>query len=414
MKFSLSKLIYSLMMLLLVVSPALADDLSDIQAKIADLQNKINAAKSQENTLSSQIGNLNNQIQLTQYQIDAKQKALDQKEAELTILSSDITDVSGRISNIETNLNNLARIAAKRVRVSQAIADAAPMETLFVSGNFQQASTNLTYTEYIQRKDKEVFDDMLALKGSLGVQKTTLQDKQAQVVQLRDEIKSDRDSLSASQNQLASQKYAKQTLLSQTQNSESNYKRLLDQARSQEQSLLAFSRARLGSGGSIVAHESLSDGYGAYYNQRDAWWGNIYIGYSSEQIWAVGCLITSMAMVFSHYGYNSSTPGVVGANPANFFSNTAYMWNNVAPPGHSSSYYYRPSSSFLSSQLASGHAVILGLSFNGGPVSDHWVVLRNIVSGQYYINDPWYENNMNVPLGNHYAGVVINEARVIN
>lgn len=234
MSFNLPKLILVSALLLLLSAPVLAglnEDLAANKSEQDRLQRLIDSAKNQENTLSSQIATFNNQIRLTQLQIDSKQAELNSKEAELAGLNTDIGALTGRIGNLETNLNDVVKIATKRFRVSQAVENAAPLETSFIGGDFQTASSNLTYLEYIQRKDKQIFSEMSALKSGLSVQKSTLQDRQAQVQKLRDTIRSNRDDLASSRSQLDSQKAAKVSLLKLTQNNEANYKRLLDAAK---------------------------------------------------------------------------------------------------------------------------------------------------------------------------------------
>lgn len=255
MTWNLPKLIVSATLLLILASPAfagLSDDLARNKAEQDRLQGLINSSRNQENTLSNQIGVFNNQIRLTQLQIDAKQAELDSKEAELASLNTDIGVLSGRITNLEADLANLAKIAVRRFRTSQAIQGAAPIGGVFLSGDFGAALTNLSYLEYVQHKDQELFQQMLTLKSGLSVQKSTLQDRQAQVVKLRDDIKTDRDDLASAKAQLDSQKAGKVQLLRVTQNDEARYQRLLEAARKEaEQIVLAYNNK----GGSRWVHK---------------------------------------------------------------------------------------------------------------------------------------------------------------
>jgi len=133
------------------------------------------------------------------------------------------------------------------------------------------------------------------------------------------------------------------------------------------------------------------------------------------QIWDVGCLLTSYAMVVSHYG-GSVTPADVAANVSNFAGGSAYF--NLPGPsanGHSARDVSMPSLDDLKSDLNAGNSIIAGLSYDGGPIADHWVVLRSVNGdGTFMINDPLYQGAMNVPLNDHYSGLVIVEARIYN
>ena len=206
--------------------------------------------------------------------------------------------------------------------------------------------------------------------------------------------------LQAENNQLDQEIQAQQQLLAAEEAQIAQYQ-------AQLAALSSFARSRVGPGGQSVAHQDLSDSWGKYYNQRDANWGNNFIGLSNEQIWDVGCLLTSYAMVVTHYG-GSVSPADVAAN------NTAYFLKpGPSANGHSANDVSYPSRDDLKNDIKSGNAVIAGLSYDGGPIADHWVVLSSVNDdGSFMINDPLYEGAMNVPLNDHYSGLTIVEARI--
>lgn len=398
------------------------DDLNANLAEQERLRALISEAQKQVSTLASQIALFDNEIKLTQLQINAKQTELSGKEAELVELGSSIANLSGKISDLGVRMSTLAQASVNRFRISQATTQALPWPVLLATGNFQDSVQSLAYREYIAYKDHLVFADLLNLKNNLSSKKTQVEGKQAEVAKLRDEVKLARDALVASRLQLDRQKAAKAKLLRDTQNNEAIYQKQLAQAIAQQQSLLAFANARVGTGGSILPHSDLSDSWGNYYNQRDSLWGNVYIGNSSYQVWQVGCLIASVAMVFSHYGYSSSAynPGSIGADPTNFWGNTASMLiPGPVPPGRTEKSYNDPTLSFIKRELAAGKVVVAGLSFNYGSIAtghwpDHWVVLRGVNgSGEFMINDPWYQDAMNVPLNYFHDDVLYNDAMII-
>jgi hypothetical protein len=74
-----------------------------------------------------------------------------------------------------------------------------------------------------------------------------------------------------------------------------------------------------------------------------------------------------------------------------------------------------PSLDDLRNDLKSGSSIIVGLSYDGGPVADHWVVLRSANDdGTFIINDPLYQGAMNVSLNDHYSGLKIVAAKIYN
>lgn len=407
-----------------VAGATLQDDLSANQAEQDRLRSLIADTQKRESTLANQISIFDNEIKLTQLQINAKQAELSSKEDELAQLGSSIANLSGKITDLGAQMNNLAKVSVNRFRIGLANSTAMPWGALILSDDLQGSFQSLAYQQYIAYKDHLVFADLLNLKSDLSSKKTQVEGKQAEVAKLRDEVKSDRDSLVAARYQLDRQKAAEARLLRDTQNSEAIYQQQLAQAIAQQKSLLAFANARVGSGGSILPHSGISDGWGNYYNQRDSLWGNVVIGNTSNpsyQVWQVGCLLTSVAMVFSHFDRSStSNPGSIGADPTNYWGNTAALLiPGPVPPGHSESHYNDPSPSFLKGELAAGKVVIAGLSFNYGSIAtghwpDHWIVLRGVNSdGEFMVNDPWYQDAMNKPLNYSHPDLIYNDAMII-
>jgi peptidoglycan hydrolase CwlO-like protein len=373
-----------------------------LQNKIAELQNKINELQSQEKTLSSQIAIMDSQIKLTEYKIQATQE-------QITSLTLDIDTVSKKIISLQNSLNNSISILLNRIVATYEVGTIQPLQILLTSGNASNFLTRLNYLRLAQVHDKELIYDTQQAKVDYANQKAIFENEKKQVEILNQQLKNYTD-------QLNQEKQAKQNLLAQTKGSESNYQMLLAQAQAQLLSLSSFSSQRAGSGGQIIPHEDISDSWGKYYNQRDSNWGNNLIGFSSEQIWSVGCLLTSFAMVSTHFG-GEITPADVAASASNFFGNTAYFLQpGPSANGHPAQYVSNPSLNDLRNVLNNGGVVIAGISSNGGPYpqhySDHWVVLRSVDGDSFKINDPWYQNAMNVSFNDHYSGWSIIEARI--
>jgi peptidoglycan hydrolase CwlO-like protein len=367
------------------------------------LSGQILDLKNQANTLTNQISVMDNQINLTQARIDATQE-------QLTGLAIDIYTATQKISGLQNALETSIKVLLNRIVATYEVGTIQPIDILLTSGNAADFFTRLNYLKIAQAHDKQLIYNTQQAKVDYSNQKIILQNEQKQVEQLKQQLLTYTDELNQ-------QKQAKQDLLTQTQGNEANYQSLLSQAQAQLAALSNYASLRAGVGGQIIPHQDLSDSWGKYYNQRDANWGNNLIGLSSYQIWEVGCLITSYAMVSSHFGSNI-TPADVAGNSGNFFSNTAeFNAPGPAAGGHSASYVTNPSLDDLKNDINGGAVVIAGLSANGGPYpehySDHWVVLRSVNSdGSFQINDPWYGGAMNVNFNDHYSGWTIIEARI--
>jgi peptidoglycan hydrolase CwlO-like protein len=401
MKLNVKKIFLSILLFLtfwVFVPKVLAQDSCDSTCsptdsacwtKLTDLcQQKVNQLHDQANTLSDQIAQFNAQIKLTTVKIA-------QTEAQISLLAGRLDQLSQSVASLTAAFSSRAVETYKLSRFED------NFFFILSATDISDAFSRFHYLEKIQQEDQN-------LLGQLQDAQTLYQSQKASQEDLQKTLK-------IQQANLNSQKVAKANLLAATQNDEKKYQQLLSQARAQLAALSNFATSR---GGGIIPHQDLSDSWGKYFNQRDANWGNNLIGLSSYPIWQVGCLITSYAMVVTHYGGNI-TPADVAADAGNFFSNTA-LFNSPGPSanGHSAQSLDNPSMDDLRSRLNAGAVIIAGLSMDGGPYpqhySDHWVVLRSVDGDSFKINDPWYPGAMNVSLSDHYSGWTIIQARVYN
>ena len=359
-----------------------------------DLQNKISQLQSQKETLSSDIDLITSQIALTEYKIRST-------EDQITSITLDIDTASKKVSSLQSSLSDSITVLLNRIAATYEVGTIQPLEILLTSGNASDFFKRLNYLKLAQKHDKKLIYDTEQAKIDYANQKSIFEVKKKQVIALQSQLQSENVDL-------ANEQQAKQQLLQSDDTQIAQYQ-------AQLAALSNFARSRVGPGGQSIPHQDLSDSWGKYYNQRDSNWGNNLISLSSEQIWDVGCLLTSYAMVVTHYG-GSVTPADVAANSGNFFGNTAFFsLPGPSANGHSARDVSGPSLDDLRSDVNAGNAVIAGLSYDGGPIADHWVVLRSVNSdGSFMINDPLYAGAMNVSYNDHYSGLKIVEARIYN
>lgn len=371
-------------------------DCANNNIKVADcpsyLQGKLNELAGQEQTLDSQIAVMNGQINLTQAQIYAT-------EQQISDLTLDIDTTNTKITTIQSSLTNLTNVLLNRVVATYEVGSIQPLQVLLTSSGISDFLKRLNYLRIAQAHDKRVVFDTVQAKNDYQNQKNIYEDKKKQVEALKAQ-------LDAYTTQLNQEKAQKQQLLVQTQGNEATYERLLSQARAQLAGFKSFVSAQ--GGASILTNQTVCDSWGCYYNQRDAQWGNIGINGTSTSIAEAGCLMTSMAMVISHYGH-SATPLDVNVSD-NFFSSTAYLLFTIHVAGATAS---RVSTS-IDSTLSSGNPVIVGISYDGGPVADHFVVLISGSGGNYMMNDPFTPNGHNIPFTSHYSLGSIVEIEKVN
>jgi len=99
---------------------------------------------------------------------------------------------------------------------------------------------------------------------------------------------------------------SKSQLLAETKSKESTYQKLLAQAEAELKSYSISPRTPVAP--SFLANQTVCDSWGCYYNQRDTSWGNDSLNGTGYTIASDGCLVTSMAMVITHYGHRDVTP----------------------------------------------------------------------------------------------------------
>ena len=163
---------------------------------------------------------------------------------------------------------------------------------------------------------------------------------------------------------------------------------------------IARGLAGSGSGGGsferlILDPEVIADRWGTYYNQRDSRWASQGVGPAAIPIWKVGCLLSDLAMVYSHFGFRLVTPATIAAHGW-WFDAAGDIYNSALNiPGHPAFINRNPSRSWISSELAAGHPVIVGMTLSTG--STHFVTLTGLNGpSDYWVDDPAEQNAMHV------------------
>ena len=145
----------------------------------------------------------------------------------------------------------------------------------------------------------------------------------------------------------------------------------------------------------ILDAQPLSDDWGSYYNQRDSRWASADVGAGTYPVWQIGCLLSDLAMVYSHFGLRSVTPGTIAAHTEWFNGNGAIFNSALRVPGHTTSIVDNPDPAWIRAQVAAGHPVVVGMNLPSG--TTHFVTLTGLDgASDYWTNDPWEQNAMHV------------------
>jgi peptidoglycan hydrolase CwlO-like protein len=376
-------------------TPDNSSQVKDLQNRINDLQSTISKLQGEENTLSSQISVMDNQIKLSELKIDSTQK-------QISDLTLDIDTANHKIDKLENSLDKLSEVLINRIKATYEIGSAPDFQVLVSSSNVSDFVERANYLRIAQAHDKKLIYDTVQARNDYVNQKDIYQDQKTKAQELQQQ-------LASYQTELQGEKKSKDALLSQTQGNEANYQRLLSQAKAQ---LAGFSNFTQSQGGaSLLGNQTTCDDWGCYYNQRDSQWGGNSLDGTGYTLASDGCLITSMAMIYTHYGHRGVTPQTINSIGSNFASYyPAYLSKSISADGASSSRV----GADIDSTLAGGNPVVVGISYDGGPLADHFVVFVSGSGGSYTMKDPFTPNGNNIDFRGRYPNARIVEVDRVN
>ncbi len=363
-----------------------------INEKRSCLQGKISEIQGQKSTLNSAISVITSKVALQQLKIS-------QTESEINSLEKEISGLSELISGLNLSLDRLSSLLVERVKEQYKQTRVSPFTQLLTTDTASDFFNTVQYLERASDQTAAAMERAELKRIVYDQQKDLKEKKQAEVQQKRSELVQQKAALDR-------QKREQQELLRVTNNNETKYQQLLSEAEAQ---VISFKSFVTTAGGGIIAPDSLGRGYdGAYFSQRDSRWANASIGNSSESMYNVGCLVTSVAMALKGLGVDV-TPLSMANNSSYFFFNTAYMLSRstISLPGGKTSRKITIGS--ISSELDQGNAVVTGVK--AGPYGTHFVVLKKKKDNDWLMYDPWYGPDL--AFTSHYRSSQIYSAEVI-
>jgi len=361
---------------------------NDLSNKIKELESKVSDLQSQEKSLSSQISVMDSQMKLTQYRIESTKGQIDE-------LTKDIDTASEKVAHLEGSLTTITKTLLNRISATYQMGSIQPLQLLLSSKNFSDFITKTNYIRIVQEHDKEMMYNTVQAKHDYANQKDIFEGKKKQVLSLQTQLED-------YTKELDQEKDSKQVLLSETEGSEANYQRILAQTRAQLAGFRGFVTSQ--GGASLLGNQTVCDDWGCYYNQRDGQWGGSSLNGTQYTLASDGCLVTSMAMVYTHYGHKDINPQSINSVSSNFGGIPAALLKfDISANGISA---HRISAD-IDSTLASGNPVIIGISYDGGGLADHFLVLTSGSNGNYMMNDPFTPNGHNISFRGRYPAVRI-------
>lgn len=354
----------------------------------AFLQKKLSDVQGQGKTLSSQIAAADTQIKLSEAKIQSTQFQIEELEGDIDITKT-------KISSSEGDLERTSYAFLGRAKAVYQVGTVDPWQVLLTASNLDNFFMRLKYLKIVQLFDKRNIYAAEQAKVNYANQQEILEDKKKEQEALGKKLEAFTDQLNQDKDQ-------KKKLLAETQGSEANYQRLLSQARAQLEGFRNFTTTQ--GGASILSGQTSCDDWGCYYNQRDSQWGSQSLNGTQYSLASDGCLVTAMAMVYTHYGNRGVTPASINSNPGNFASYyPAYLLKRISAEGKTTDRVY----SEVDAVLSSGNPLVVGISYDGGGLADHFVVFISGSGGNYYMNDPFTPGGKNISYQERYPGVRI-------
>lgn len=275
------------------------------------------------------------------------------------------------------------------------------LESLSEKGGFASVAQSIKDYSTVFNTLAALTNETVALNATLKKQKDAYQIQESDAEKLL-------NAKSAQEVSLSQTVKTKNQLLVETKNKESTYQKLLAEAQAE---LKSYSNFTENSGGALLLNNQTScDSWGCYYNQRDSDWGGRSLNGTTYSLASDGCLVTSMAMIMTHYGYSNVTPATINSNPDNFASYyPAYLLTTITAGGVTAARV----KTTIDAALGAGTPVVIGMKVKEGT---HFVVLVSGSKGKYVMRDPYLAGGKDIDFSSHYrvkdiysvAKVVIN------
>ncbi|MHB8860676.1 MAG: C39 family peptidase [Minisyncoccota bacterium] len=355
--------------------------IAQLTQQIAQYQAELLKADANKKTLQDAIHVLDLQRKTVQAQVSATQNQISATQLRIRQLGSDIAStqetIAGNQAALASNMRNLEQVEEQPLIV-QLISSSSLADT------WADTDARLQVQSAVQDNVHSLEEQKSALASSQNAS------KQKQAV-----LTSQKDTLTSQQKSLTQTTKTKAQLLAETKAQEATYQRLLAAAKAE---LASFSTFSVNAGGSgLLTGQTSCDAWGCYYNQRDSAWGNMPLNGTQYHLKSDGCLVTSMAMVLTHYGHRSVTPVTINANPENFAAYyPAYLLYTIYVDGVSAS----RTTAAIDATLSTGSPVVVGLHAYGGT---HYVVLTSGSRGNYLMRDPYIANAKDISFSAHYS-----------
>jgi len=187
--------------------------------KISCLAEKVRVCNETGATLSNEINRFSAQISLTETKITDTEQKIDRTQKEIDTLGS-------RIEGLDASLNYLTKLLLEKVVQSYKNRSLSMIDFLLEKNNANDFFSSLKYLKTTQNNNQKIVVQVQQAKLNFEEQKLLREEKIKELDSLK-------NLLVVQKQDLNNQKAAQQKLLADTQNSESIYQNLLEQAKAE-------------------------------------------------------------------------------------------------------------------------------------------------------------------------------------
>jgi murein DD-endopeptidase MepM/ murein hydrolase activator NlpD len=194
--------------------------IDQLNRQIEQYKNEIAQKQSEEQSLQNDLDILENRIKKTELDIEAVNTEIDLVNTEIAVVESEITDLE---HHVETHRKMIADV----LREIQIQDRELSLELIFGTDSFSEFFDTLEQLESVSTDLKSAVDVARDARDALVIKQNEQETKKDQLEDLEDDLKDE-------QRRLDQVLGAKETLIVQTQQSESEYWNLLNQVREEQ------------------------------------------------------------------------------------------------------------------------------------------------------------------------------------
>jgi murein DD-endopeptidase MepM/ murein hydrolase activator NlpD len=206
--------------------------IDDLKIKQQEYQTQIEAKQRDRINLGNQLAVLEDHLAKAQLDIDSANLEIEKTNLEIEKTEVESTDLDTKIEEKKQHIATLLQLVYKQDQVST-------LEMLLMNGSLSDFLNQAKYLEDTNDEIGKSVEDLRADKERLDANKATLDDKNKELLTLKNQLEEKKDGLAYEQDN-------KNSLLEETKSSESQYQSLLSELkRQQDQAAAEISSAEI-------------------------------------------------------------------------------------------------------------------------------------------------------------------------